>query len=104
MGAMQRSKGARGERELALLLRSAGIDAKRVSPLEAGGAGFGDVADGQGHTWQVKLRKRVHLYEWLEGCDRLAVRGDRQEWLVVMPLREYLEIVGDVGGDGDGAA
>lgn len=103
MGAMQRRKGAVGERELVNLLRAAGIPAKRVSPLEAGGAGFGDVADDQGHTWQVKRRRRSPLYGWLEGCDRLAVRADDNQWLVVLPLRDYLRLAGDLGGDGNDA-
>lgn len=101
MGAAERRKGAVGERELASLLREAGIDAKRVSPLEAGGADFGDVKDAHGLRWQVKRRKALGLYVWLEGCDRLAVRADRCEWLVVLPLKDYVEIVAAKAGGPD---
>ena len=94
MSAMQRRKGATGEREVAALLRGAGIAAARVSPLEAGGADFGDVRDAAGNRWQVKRRKAVGFYGWLEGCDRLAVRADRKPWLVVLTLDEYLRLAG----------
>lgn len=99
MGAAQRRKGATGEREIVNALRDAGIDAKRVSPLEAGGADFGDVRDASGQRWQVKRRKALGLYAWLEGCDRLAVRGDRRPWLVVLPLADYLRLTGGVAGE-----
>lgn len=90
VGAAERRKGATGERELVTLLRAYGIDADRVSPLEAGGAGFGDVRDAHGNTWQVKRRRALALYGWIVGCDRLAVRADRQDWLVVLTLQDYL--------------
>ena len=93
MGAAERRKGAAGERELVNLLRAAGLEAKRTSPLEAGQAEFGDVRDAQGKRWQVKRRKAVGLYGWLEGCDRLAVRADRKGWLVVLTLEDFTALV-----------
>lgn len=102
MGAGERRKGATGERELASILREHGIDATRVSPLEAGGADFGDVREGDGKRWQVKRRKALGIYAWLEGCDRLAVRADRQPWLVVLPLKDYISLL-KAGGDCGGA-
>ena len=94
MGAAQRRKGARAEREVVTLLRAFGLQAQRVSPLEAGGADFGDVRDSQGHVWQVKRRKASGLYAWLEGCTRLAVRADGHPWIVVLPMEEYLRLAG----------
>ncbi len=95
MGAYQRRKGAVGERELVNALKAAGIGATRISPLEAGGASFGDVKDAQGQVWQVKRRARSPLYEMLDGCDRLAIRADDEGWLVVLGLDEYLDLVAD---------
>ena len=97
MGKSQRTKGAVGERELASALTAGGRPATRVSPLGAGGAGFGDVREDSGTVWQCKRRAASPLYSWLEGCDRLAIRADRKGWLVVLPLEEYLRITG--GGE-----
>ncbi|WP_211230075.1 hypothetical protein [Desulfovirgula thermocuniculi] len=37
------------------------------------------------------------LYAWLEGRDFLALRVDRQEWLVVMRLGKILEFLREQG-------
>lgn len=95
MGAASRRKGASAERELVAALRQAGIGAERVSPMEAAGAQKGDVEDDRGLRWQVKRRgARVVIYGWLEGFDRLAVRSDREGWLVVMRLEDYVRECG----------
>lgn len=91
MGRSQRDKGARAEREFARL-----IGGERV-PLSgaAGGSYTGDVV-GMGLKWEVKRRADGfrELYKWLNGKDALAVRADRREWLVVMPLERFLELIG----------
>lgn len=91
MGRAQRDKGTRAEREFAKL-----IGGERV-PLSgaAGGRFAGDVV-GLGMTWEVKRRSDGfrELYKWLEGKDALAVRADRREWLVVIPLERFLQMVG----------
>jgi len=92
MGKASRDKGGRGEREFAAL-----IGGERV-PLSgaAGGSYTGDVK-GLGRKWEVKRRADgfKQLYKWLDGADALAVRADRKEWLVVMPLETLLEMLGD---------
>lgn len=91
MGRSQRDKGARAEREFARL-----IGGEKV-PLSGavGGRFAGDVV-GLGMTWEVKRRANGfrELYKWLEGKDALAVRADRREWLVVIPLERFLELIG----------
>ena len=93
-GKRSRRKGYEAERELAKILNG-----ERV-PLSgaAGGRFAGDVV-GLGMTWEVKRRSDGfrELYKWLEGKDALAVRADRREWLVVMPLERFLQLVG--GGE-----
>lgn len=90
MGKSQRDKGARSEREFAKL-----IGGERV-PLSgaAGGSYTGDVK-GLGITWECKVRGNgfKQLYDWLEGKDALAVKADRKQWLVVMPIEKYMEMV-----------
>src|SRR5690606_23185668 len=91
MGKHSRDKGVRAEREFAKL-----ISGERV-PLSgaAGGRFAGDVV-GLGLKWEVKRRADgfKELYKWLEGKDALAVRADRREWLVVIPLERFLQMVG----------
>jgi Holliday junction resolvase len=89
MGKSQREKGARTEREFAKR-----IDGIRV-PLSGAVQGYkGDVV-GAGLTWECKARKDGFktLYGWLEKgqADALAIKADRKEWLVVMPLDKFLE-------------
>ena len=94
MGKRSRDKGARAEREFAKL-----ISGERV-PLSgaAGGRFAGDVI-GLGLRWEIKRRENGfrQLYGWLENADALAVRADRREWLVVIPLDKFLQLV--VEGD-----
>jgi hypothetical protein len=99
VGALARRKGAAGEQALVRALRAAGLAAVRVSPLEAGTPARGDVRDAD-VTWSVKRRRRIGLYAWLGEADALALRADRQRWLVVIPLDAYLRLrTASRGGD-----
>jgi len=102
MGKAQREKGCRNERQLVSILRAYGIPAQRV-PL-SGGTSYakGDVeAEIKGRTWRIESKVRGNgfkrLYEWLTGNDALVVRADRQEALVVLPLRTFCELIGEEG-------
>lgn len=92
MGKAQRDKGLRSEREFAKL-----IGGERV-PLSgaAGGSYTGDVI-GMGMTWECKVRADgfKQLYMWLGSNDALAVKADRKEWLVVVPLSKFKELIGE---------
>lgn len=113
MGKPSRDKGARGERDLVHKLRDAGLDAKRV-PLSGACDGFkGDVViSGMVHrygtlddevdiidlcdgpiTIECKVRARgfKFLYDNIDGSDVLAVRSDRNEWLVVERLSDWVK-------------
>ena len=96
MGKSQRTKGANGEREFAQL-----IGGKRV-PLSGAAEGFDNDVIGLGLRWEVKRRAKgafATFYKWLAGNeneappDALAVRADRQNWLVVIPLERFKEMV-----------
>lgn len=94
MGRSQKQKGSRREREFAKL-----IGGQRVILSGAlkslGNELTGDV-EGLGLRWEIKARKDGFktLYGWLEkeDCvDALAIKADRKEWLVVIPLEKFLE-------------
>jgi hypothetical protein len=83
-GKAPRRKGIRGELEVAKLLGG-----QRV-PLSgaAGGKYTGDVDVPALGIGEVKRRKNGfrQIYKWLGDNDFLAIRADRQPWLVVMPI------------------
>jgi len=100
MGKSQRDKGNRNERQLVNIFRAYGIDAKRV-PLSGSAEGFkGDIiANIQGQAWRIESKVRGNgfkrIYGWLDGNDALVVKADRQQALMVMPLRKFCELVGE---------
>lgn len=96
MTAMQRCKGARGERELAGLLREhLGEDVTRN--LEQSRQGGADLLGVPGWAVEVKRAARPRLSEWwLQTCSQAEMAGqrpalfyrlDRQPWRVVVALR-----------------
>lgn len=95
MGRSQKMKGNRREREFAQLLGG-----KRVplsgSAKHAGEAHTGDV-EALGLKWEVKARKEGFkmLYKWLEeeAVDALALKADRKEWLIVLPVQTLLSLL-----------
>ena len=100
MGKSQRDKGNRTERQLVNIFRAYGIDAKRV-PLSGAASGFkGDIiAIIDGQDWRIESKVRSNgfkqIYGWLDGNDALVVKADRQQALMVMPLRKFCELVGE---------
>ena len=82
-GRRNRQRGQEGEREIVELVRA-------DFGLELKGRRLGQERDG-GHDVdigtlraQVKRRKRLALYEWMEGADVVVARGDGEKWLVIM--------------------
>lgn len=105
MGASQRRKGARGEREVANLVTEAlGHTYERVL-TETRDGNSGDVRSSTHPlVWQVKRQKRPNrkaaLREAVEAADRsrgeipvAAVREDYGEWEVSLALSDFLKIV-----------
>ena len=100
MGKRSRNKGYRGEHNLVLLLRKAGIDAKRV-PL-SGAADFlkADLLI-EGLTAEVKVRHAgfKELYKWIEDKDLLFVKADRKEYLCVMRTKTFIDLLNATRGE-----
>ncbi len=88
-------KGARVEREVKKLFEEHGFKVIR----SAGSHGESDlyISNKEIHLGiQVKARKRVSLYSMLSGADALVIKGDRQEPLLVIPLKTFLEVLNGV--------
>ena len=102
MGRASRNKGLRGEREFAEL-----VGGRRV-PLSGAQLGFENdvlVPTPAGELRaEVKRRKGGFsmLYGWLEDDrerpDMVAFRADRKGWLVCMPAKTFLRLIGKDGG------
>lgn len=93
-GRKSRDKGQRREREFAKL-----IEGRRI-PLSGAQEGFENDVQGLSLNWEVKARKNGFqtLYKWLEDerekPDALALKADRKDWLVVMKLSTFMELMG----------
>lgn len=93
-GRKSRNKGYRGEHELVVKLNENLISAKRV-PLSGGSWVKGDIIlEGLG-VGEVKLRADgfKEIYKWLANNDFLFIKRDRDQYLVVMPLDDWMEMV-----------
>jgi len=101
MGAREKRKGTRGEREVAGKLKEGGLHAERV-PLSGAAPGLpGDVrvhVAGRELLGEVKRRRSgfKELYTWLSGHDLLFMRADRSDWLVCMRLDLFLWLLRQV--------
>ena len=110
-GKAPRQKGDRLERLAADILRSYGLDAKRV-PLSGSMNGFkGDLELKIGETELTgECKSRANglskVYQWLDSNDLLVVKQDRCDPLIVMDLRRFARLIGEVsrGGQADQTA
>jgi len=91
MGAMQRRKGAKVEREIVNALKAAGIPAERVPLSGAHGGSFaGDVVVGGGR-WRAEVKARKggegfkQLERWLGENDLLILKRNHGDPMVLLP-------------------
>ena len=98
-GSRSRNKGARGEREVANILRAAGYDVNRTN--QSDGAHSCDV-DGVPGVWiEVKRSKRVNVRAGFrqacndtDGREPVVIwRDDRGEWMVDCRLEAWIKWV-----------
>ena len=95
-----RAKGAKGERELAKILRQYGYDTRRGQQY-CGANGDADVVGLPGIHIECKRVERLNLYDAIAQAKHDAREGeaptvfhrkDRCEWLVTMRLEDWMEI------------
>ena len=100
MGKAQREKGARGERELAGILREEGYDTRRGQQY-CGAAGNADVIGLPGIHIECKRVEKLNLLDAVAQAVHDALPGllpavfhrrDRCEWLVTMRLTDWIQI------------
>jgi len=103
MGRSQRRKGINNERHLCKRIEelSNGILYARRVPLSGAQAGYPDdvvveYEDG-GHAVNIECKVRgdgfKNLYRWIEDTGAVAVRADRKDWLVVLRVEDYVELM-----------
>lgn len=99
MGARQRQRGAETEREVCkIITEKTGWQTNRIlGQARDGGA---DVRLGQ-FLIEVKRRKSIAVYEWLDQCQKASsvsdkpvviARGDHKGFVVIQPLEDWLEM------------
>ena len=95
-----RQKGARGERELAKILRGYGFDARRGQQY-CGANGDADVVGLPGIHIECKRVERLNLYDAMSQAradskmDEFPAvfhRKNDSEWLVTMTLADWMEV------------
>lgn len=95
-----RRKGAESERQLAHVLQGYGFEARRGCQF-SGANGDPDVVGLPGIHIECKHVERLNIYEAVEQSKRDAREGElptvfhrknRKEWLVTMPLTEWMKI------------
>lgn len=91
---MQRRKGKTGELEVVNLLKVAGIESKRISPLETNHVDYGDVTV-NGDIGSVKFGQHVpkFIYTALGEAKYLFSRRNKSPWLVTMKLKDFIYLV-----------
>lgn len=94
-----REKGKRGERELARVLKAEGYDTHRGVQYK-GGPESPDVVGLPGIHIECKRVEKLNLYEAIDQAKREAGeelpavfhRKNDHEWLVTMPLEDWMEV------------
>ena len=96
-----RQKGARGERELAELLRAYGYEARRGQQF-SGANGDADVVGLDGYHIECKRVEQLNIYKAMEQSERDAREGeipivchrkDRKGWLVTIRFDDFMGVI-----------
>jgi Holliday junction resolvase len=96
-----RQKGARGERELAELLRAYGYEARRGQQY-SGANGDADVVGIDGFHIECKRVEQLNIYKAMEQSERDAREGeipivchrkDRKGWLVTIRFDDFMGVI-----------
>jgi hypothetical protein len=95
MARKSRDKGARNEVAIANLLKDAGLPCQRI-PLSGacGGLFAGDILiDGRRYEAKIRGDGFREIYKWIDGNAGLFLRADRQEALIVLRVKDWIELM-----------
>jgi hypothetical protein len=101
MSRSERDKGARGEREVATILRFKGLDVRRV-PNSGGLQMKGDLTGVQGYHFEVKRQETIRMPAWLKQAYDEAAPGDvpvvvhrtnHSGWYATLPLHDLATLL-----------
>lgn len=104
-----KKKGARGEREVAALLKSYGFEARRGQQF-SGSPDSPDVVHNIPNTHiEVKFRERLNLYDAIEQAQKddpektpvVFHRRKHKQWLTILYTDDFLKLVGGHDDSGD---
>ncbi len=101
MGARERNKGARGERELAAWLRERGYSARRGQQFSGSPESPDVVCLDVPFHFEVKRAERIRLYAAMaqaiadagDNVPVVAHRRNRGEWLAVLHLKDLIALL-----------
>ena len=101
MGARERNKGARGERELAAWLRERGHAARRGQQFSGGPESPDVVCPDVPFHFECKRTERIRLYDAMtqaiaDAGDKVPVvahRRNRGEWLAILRLEDLIVLL-----------
>lgn len=101
MSAAERSKGARGEREVADVFRSFGLPVDRTVH-NAGLYLRGDITGVEGYHVEVKRQETLRVPQWIRQAEAecgdcvpiVTFRQNRGEWYAALPLRDLARLLG----------
>lgn len=92
-----KAKGNAYERELVQAAQAAGLEAKRAWGSNGQALGHHDEVDLVVAGKRIQAKRRKSIPAWLSltaNVDAVAVREDRGETVVLVPLLEYLRLLG----------
>lgn len=100
MSATERAKGARGEREVASLLREYGLPVDRTVQ-QSGLFVRGDLTGVEGYHFEVKRQETLRLPLWLRQAEDecgdavpvVAFRQNGGEWYATLRLRDLARVL-----------
>jgi len=100
MTTKSKRKGATFELELVRELQERGIEAEKAWGSNGKALGESEGVDlvfnWENERWRVQAKRRAKIPEYVkppEGADIVMMREDRGETLVVIPLRDFLDLL-----------
>jgi len=89
-----KEKGDRLERQIVNLAKDFGLQASRV-PLSGAATGFKDDVIIENIRYECKSRAGgfKQIYKWLGDCAGLFIKDDRQDALVVIRAKDYMDLL-----------